>query len=720
MWCDKAPLDGALRLGTDEHGAVTWFAQHSCAIREDQGLPPIIEAVRRSTRALTADGGEKSRTAVAEQLPESLLRWAADTTAAASTLPTAVQAIYAATAVTETGTTEPAPHTHGIVPGAEAAAAAATVPGPQAAAAAASSTRAKTQTSAEESSCSGGQEDDDDDWEAYADEICRQDCLVEDLEAASAGAVGKPTQATLIGDSRDTSRRRQQASARVLAQLRSQRASGAMAWMSVPPAVNDRPGAAPMSSTSIDDYPGHNSEGIKGRLRSFYINRYVTCSRLWDLLDVTGFVIVEGPPESGKTALLQLLSAFLQRELGVKPIYASCALLDEARGHDIHAALVAACGATLRELRAAQVPCTVLLDEAQHLYEETDSNRTFWSHIKMLMRGSCVRIALFAAYGDRSSNRPPTYPGMPVSIMPDVMVGNFPAQGGKVSLSLSQQEWHDLFERFADATGLQLEKRLRDYIFWLCAGQVGLLTFCLDYLVNEIVNDLRISSKVNGNAMLVFTSPLHKLCYMSKRFSGQTLSPFGTFTPSFKPDVRQLAIQLIERMDPFFLRETLNVDFNSNCRLLRCWQVEMYRALMQALPEGIAPAPDAEEALGPDGFMEFFVGNPYNAGLEIVRDSILAEDHYRRYLEGSNHWSMAMGVVIKEFLLIDLISPGKFDGRPPTSQEAYPNLLSVVVAADYKSAVVWHKGSMIQEVQMAGNADEACKLALQAIKNAAA
>ncbi|KAG5178968.1 hypothetical protein JKP88DRAFT_280704 [Tribonema minus] len=240
----------------------------------DQGLPPIIEAVRRSTRALTADGSEKSRTAVAEQLPASLLRWAADTTAAASTLPTAVQAIYAATAVMETVTTEPAPHTHGIVPGAEAAAAAATVPGPQAAAAAAPSTPAKTQTSAEESSCSGGQEDDDDDWEAYADEICRklvprrrrghfthglqaglsnvlrrqyEDCLVEDLEAASAGAVGKPTQAAPIGDSRDTSRRRQQASARVLAQLRSQRASGAMAWMSVPPTANDRPGAAPMS-----------------------------------------------------------------------------------------------------------------------------------------------------------------------------------------------------------------------------------------------------------------------------------------------------------------------------------------------------------------------------------------------------------------------------------------------------------------------------------------
>jgi hypothetical protein len=75
-----------------------------------------------------------------------------------------------------------------------------------------------------------------------------EDCLVKDLEAASAGAVGKPTQAALIGDSRDTSRRRQQASARVLAQLRSQRASGAMAWMSVPPAANDRPGAAPMSS----------------------------------------------------------------------------------------------------------------------------------------------------------------------------------------------------------------------------------------------------------------------------------------------------------------------------------------------------------------------------------------------------------------------------------------------------------------------------------------
>ncbi|KAG5179362.1 hypothetical protein JKP88DRAFT_280471 [Tribonema minus] len=60
---------------------------------------------------------------------------------------------------------------------------------------------------------------------AAAEHVSHEDCLVEDLEAASAGAVGKPTQAAPIGDSRDTSHRRQQASARVLAQLRSQPSS---------------------------------------------------------------------------------------------------------------------------------------------------------------------------------------------------------------------------------------------------------------------------------------------------------------------------------------------------------------------------------------------------------------------------------------------------------------------------------------------------------------
>ncbi|KAG5183397.1 hypothetical protein JKP88DRAFT_277677 [Tribonema minus] len=52
--------------------------------------------------------------------------------------------IYAATAVTEMVTTEPAPHTHGIAPSAKAAAAAAT------------------------------EDDDNDDWEAYADKVCRK------------------------------------------------------------------------------------------------------------------------------------------------------------------------------------------------------------------------------------------------------------------------------------------------------------------------------------------------------------------------------------------------------------------------------------------------------------------------------------------------------------------------------------------------------------------
>ncbi|KAG5175398.1 hypothetical protein JKP88DRAFT_250189 [Tribonema minus] len=116
-----------------------------------------------------------------------------------------------------------------------------------------------------------------------------------------------------------------------------------------------------------------------------------------------------------------------------------------------------------------------------------------------------------------------------------------------------------------------------------------------------------------------------------------------------------------------------------------------------------------------NGLLDFFIGEPFSAGLEILCDSKCVDEHYKRFEEGGRYRDMMEDKSMKDFIVIDFIAPTKID-RPRTSRAEHPNLNSVMVAADYASAVVWNKGSIVQEVVIRGNGDEFCKQELQAIK----
>jgi Fe2+ or Zn2+ uptake regulation protein len=83
-----------------------------------------------------------------------------------------------------------------------------------------------------------------------------------------------------------------------------------------------------------------------------------------------------------------------------------------------------------------------------------------------------------------------------------------------------------------------------------------------------------------------FTSPLHRIWCMHKHYKGRLAS-----TQLAPTSLRELVIRIIERMDPYALQSTMSLDSEQR-PLERCWQMEVYRALMQTLPKGAVPSSD--------------------------------------------------------------------------------------------------------------------------------
>ena len=87
---------------------------------------------------------------------------------------------------------------------------------------------------------------------------------------------------------------------------------------------------------------------------------------------------------------------------------------------------------------------------------------------------------------------------------------------------------------------------------------------------------------------LMFTSPLHQGCFRAS-FMHRHYS--GTCTTSAIRSILELIICAVERMDPGILQRTENLASNDK-RLERCWQMELYRVLLELLPRGRVVSPD--------------------------------------------------------------------------------------------------------------------------------
>ncbi len=129
-------------------------------------------------------------------------------------------------------------------------------------------------------------------------------------------------------------------------------------------------------------------------------------------------------------------------------------------------------------------------------------------------------------------------------------------------------------------------------------------------------------------------------------------------------DVLTLLSRTVERMDAEVLRHTLSLGAGGLV-LERCWQMEFYRVCASLLLKGAAVSPDvgqvgyssrlrpwgscpeerldsliamlmllcsAMQALGGNGYMDFFISDPYCMGLELTREGSSINEHLGRFL----------------------------------------------------------------------------------------
>lgn len=82
----------------------------------------------------------------------------------------------------------------------------------------------------------------------------------------------------------------------------------------------------------------------------------------------------------------------------------------------------------------------------------------------------------------------------------------------------------------------------------------------------------------------MFTSPLHRTIFMRLHYS-------GTSAASKEWTVLDLIMRAVKRMDPVILQKIDSSDSKGR-PLERCWQMELYRVVLELLPRGRVVSPD--------------------------------------------------------------------------------------------------------------------------------
>ena len=90
---------------------------------------------------------------------------------------------------------------------------------------------------------------------------------------------------------------------------------------------------------------------------------------------------------------------------------------------------------------------------------------------------------------------------------------------------------------------------------------------------------------------LLFASPLHRASFLHRHYS-------GTCATSAEWTIDELITRAVERMDPAILQKTESLG-SGDRRLERCWQMELYRVILDCLPRGRVVSPDVGRVCAP-------------------------------------------------------------------------------------------------------------------------
>ena len=227
---------------------------------------------------------------------------------------------------------------------------------------------------------------------------------------------------------------------------------------------------------------------------------------------------------------------------------------------------------------------------------------------------------------------------------------------------------------------------------------------------------------------LLFTSPLHRASFLHRRYS-------GTCTASAEWAIDALITRAVERMDPAILRKVDSLG-SGDRRLERCWQMELYRTILDCIPRDRAVSPDVGrvcaphcggsqsdcnlacfckpelcapmQTLGSRGFADLYISPPESMVLEATRDGKGMTQHLDRFLDPRKYEPLLQSGAVKQHAVIDFCSTGR-----ATPRMQGQHLYSMVFQPGFEAAVIHHMGGQ-QLVRIAGRVDDATQSALAA------
>jgi hypothetical protein len=112
-----------------------------------------------------------------------------------------------------------------------------------------------------------------------------------------------------------------------------------------------------------------------------------------------------------------------------------------------------------------------------------------------------------------------------------------------------------------------------------------------------------------------------------------------------------------------------------------------------------------EQALGGQGFVDFYLSEPLRAALEITRDGRGITDHLQRFLQPDKYQPMLDCGAVTQYAVVDIRSPSTEHTTQAQPRLQHANLYTVLVDQGFRSAKLFHGGDEPVTLTIKGNAD---------------
>ena len=418
--------------------------------------------------------------------------------------------------------------------------------------------------------------------------------------------------------------------------------------------------------------------------------------KIFDTLQEQHLTMIKGPPISGKTAFMELMSKFLKSQ--GKTVY-SIRLLHN---------WVDIMPKFLHELKSSQ-EAYFLVDEAQVGYKHPAAEQLWVSCKDIMGRQTNCRVLLAAAYNISSSSGNGT-PFVPQTFfsLPELRL---------------QKPQYDVFMKLYNDQGYALpilkDSTLYNSLFACSEGQIGFIKEIVRTFYTHFESDLTKGTPVGENDMLSYlvgSSFLSALRTSSRVFkfydimdetaknlarklllSGDTefnssgLADFDSLvqlgilvsdadgqcrlrsplvrtflllvlcprsevdTVNFDKNIDNFLVSVLENMNTSILRNTLSRGIDDKI-LERQWQMEFYRCVLFVLPPSFSVSPDVGATFGSAGFLDFYINGKLNWAIELLREGNKIGEHLERFDQGGMYHSK---IPYQEHRILDFRSVDK-------------------------------------------------------------